>query len=116
MNWKCKSYTAVLLLDYGSVTGYFCREGNEPADCHRTSYRVGVSGNGAWGLGHMVFSWEHICSYSSFVSFISDACLRGRRHQIIFHDRRNTYNWRAVQVHGVYVLSGRACSVFCFDV
>lgn len=116
MNWKCKSYTAVLLLDYGSVTGYFCREGNEPADCHRTSYRVGVSGNGAWGLGHMVFSWEHICSYSSFVSFISDACLRGGRHQIIFHDRRNTYNWRAVQVHGVYVFSGRACSVFCFDV
>lgn len=114
MYWKGKVITAVFLTSGSSGTGYSVWEDIEQADCHRSDYRISFSGDGTSGLGHMVFSSERIGSDNSFVSFISNACPWGRRHQIIFHDRQYTYILGIIKVHVIWFFDCRSRCSFIF--
>ncbi len=101
MDWKYQTLAAVLFADSGGVAGSSERQGIKQADCRRSYDGPFIWPFGTPGMGCVLFSQEHIGSCHSFLSFISNACPWGRRYQIIFHDRRNTYIGRTVQLYGL---------------
>ena len=115
MNWKHKIHAAVLSADFCSGAGHWVWEDFEQTHCRGTFYRDPVSDVWVWVPGRILFSGEYFNPYHSFISFISNACPWGRRHQNIFHDRKHTYNRRIVQMYGVQCCcSGRRSGVFSF--
>lgn len=110
MYWEGEAGSAAGVIEYGSSTGYSVWEDIEQADRHRSYDGIFLSDNGASDLGRVLFSSERIGSGYSFISFISNACPWGRRHQIIFHDRQLSYNLGIIQMYDVWVSGCRSGS------
>ena len=101
VHWNSSGSLFIQPVSCGSSRRHSVWQGFEPAGCRRAFGRNCISGHRASGLGHILFSWECIDSRHSFISFISNACPWGRRHQIIFHGRKFSYDKGVIFLHGL---------------
>lgn len=102
MSWGNLTTDIAYDFKFGSVGGFTEKQDQQPVDFVRTGSRLCASADSVWSCRHCNINFSYHHTGDSIISIISGACHRGRRYQIIFHNRYFFNNRTAFKSHATF--------------